>query len=166
MIYSLIYNNNIFYTILYIIQYQAGVPRHMWISGGALRPYYEDVQHIVSLKDTIPEFRGYKIVDTDNLSFDHCPIIDCGVTDDNKVLSLAMKLVKDISEGEIVYLHCWGGHGRTGTVVCIMLHLLYGVSNSITISKNTTTTATTVTILFYLLLHYYYNYYHYHHYYS
>ena len=27
-----------------------------------------------------------------------------------------------------MYLHCWGGHGRTGTVVCIMLHLMYGLS--------------------------------------
>ena len=27
-----------------------------------------------------------------------------------------------------MYLHCWGGHGRTGTLVCIMLHLMYGLS--------------------------------------
>ena len=24
-----------------------------------------------------------------------------------------------------MYLHCWGGHGRTGTIVCLMLHLMY-----------------------------------------
>jgi len=81
----------------------------------------------VSQKDTIPELDGCKIVDISKLSFDHCPIIDCGVTDDSKVLALAQKLTKDISEGEVIYLHCWGGHGRTGTVVCIMLYLLYGV---------------------------------------
>jgi protein-tyrosine phosphatase len=44
------------------------------------------------------------------------------------VLELAKLLVKSISENEIIYLHCWGGHGRTGTLVCIMLHLMYGVS--------------------------------------
>ena len=22
-------------------------------------------------------------------------------------------------------MHCWGGHGRTGVIVCIMLHLMY-----------------------------------------
>ena len=27
----------------------------------------------------------------------------------------------------VVYLHCWGGHGRAGTVVCLLLHLLYGL---------------------------------------
>jgi len=26
-----------------------------------------------------------------------------------------------------MYLHCWGGHGRTGTLVSIMLHLMYGL---------------------------------------
>jgi protein tyrosine phosphatase len=46
----------------------------------------------------------------------------------SKVVALAQKLVRDIAEGQVIYLHCWGGHGRTGTVVCIMLHLLYGVS--------------------------------------
>ena len=27
--------------------------------------------------------------------------------------------------GSRLYVHCWGGHGRTGTVVCILLHLIY-----------------------------------------
>lgn len=108
-------------------QYQAGVNREIWQAGGALRPYFEDVEAIVSQKDSIPELHGHPIVSADRLSFDHCPIIDCGVTDDSKVLALAQKLTQDISEGEVIYLHCWGGHGRTGTVVCIMLYLLYGV---------------------------------------
>lgn len=116
---------------LYEIQYQAGVPRHIWLAGSALRPYFEDVREIVAQKDEIRELRSHKIVTPDKLSFDHCPIVDCGVTDDSKVLALAQKLVKDISEGEVIYLHCWGGHGRTGTVVCIMLYLLYGVSHVI-----------------------------------
>ena len=109
-------------------QYQSGVPGHVWRAGGALRPYFEDVQEIVKHKHSISIFEGMRIVDKQDLTFDHCPIIDCGVTDDSKVLSLAQKLVQDISEGEVIYLHCWGGHGRTGTVVCIMLYLLYGVS--------------------------------------
>lgn len=100
----------------------------MWREGLALRPYFEDVQHIVANKGLIPALRDHKIVDYENLSFEHCPIIDCGITDDSKVLELARKLVNDISVGEVIYLHCWGGHGRTGTVVSIMLHIMYGVS--------------------------------------
>ena len=30
--------------------------------------------------------------------------------------------------GSRLYVHCWGGHGRTGTVVCILLHLIYNLS--------------------------------------
>ena len=34
------------------------------------------------------------------------------------------------SQGETIYLHCWGGHGRTGTAICIMLHMMYGMKSS------------------------------------
>jgi hypothetical protein len=109
-------------------EYRPGVPEGMWREGLALRPYYEDVQHIVANKSLIPVLREYNIVDYENLSFEHCPIVDCGITDDSKVLDLARKLVQDISMGELIYLHCWGGHGRTGTVVSIMLHIMYGLN--------------------------------------
>lgn len=65
-----------------------------------------------------------------DLSFVHFPIRDCGITDDGRVLELARLLVKAIAEGECIYLHCWGGHGRTGTLVCIMLHLMYGMDET------------------------------------
>jgi protein-tyrosine phosphatase len=61
------------------------------------------------------------------VTFVHFPIKDCGVTDDNGVLQLCIDLVKAISEGEVLYVHCWGGHGRTGTIISIMLHLMYGL---------------------------------------
>lgn len=44
-----------------------------------------------------------------------------------QVLQLAAQLAARIARGEVLYLHCWGGHGRTGTVVSIMLHLMYGL---------------------------------------
>jgi len=69
------------------------------------------------------------IVNINQLSFIHFPIEDCNIVEDNYVLQLAQQLVYDIANGDICYLHCWGGHGRTGTVACLMLHLMYGVSN-------------------------------------
>ena len=37
----------------------------------------------------------------------------------------AMQLAHRIrTTDEIIYLHCWGGHGRAGTVVCLLLHFL------------------------------------------
>lgn len=99
----------------------------MWRNGTALRPYFEDVQLVVQLKDSIPELAGFSVVEFDKLSFVHFPIKDCGITDDARVLELARNLVKAIADGEKLYLHCWGGHGRTGTIVCIMLYLMYQV---------------------------------------
>lgn len=99
----------------------------MWRSGNALRPYFDDVKRIVANRASNPDLSGFDIVDEERLSFVHFPIRDCDVADDGRVLELAKSLVQAISEGEVLYVHCWGGHGRTGTVVCIMLHLMYGV---------------------------------------
>ena len=99
----------------------------MWRSGRALRPYFEDVILLVRNKHMFSVLNGPHIVTEDRLSFDHFPIKDCSVTDDARVLNLARHLVSALARNEIIYLHCWGGHGRTGTVVCLMLHLMYGV---------------------------------------
>lgn len=45
-----------------------------------------------------------------------------------QVLQLAARLAARVARGEVLYLHCWGGHGRTGTVVSIMLNLMYDLS--------------------------------------
>jgi len=41
-------------------------------------------------------------------------------------------LVKDINDrikkGECVYIHCWGGRGRAGTVGAATLSAMYGLS--------------------------------------
>ena len=58
------------------------------------------------------------------------PIVDCSVTDDTKIVTLCRDLVSRLASGEVIYLHCWGGHGRTGTAVCIMIHMMYGISSS------------------------------------
>lgn len=106
-----------------------GVTEAMWRSGQALRPYFDDVRSIVKKKHLIPCLTGYDVVSEQRLCFTHFPIRDCSVTDDDRVLELARSLVRSIAEGHVLYLHCWGGHGRTGTLVCIMLHLMYGMSD-------------------------------------
>jgi hypothetical protein len=81
----------------------------MWRRGDALRPYFDDVQRIVANKEQFVDYLGdHPIVSSERLSFVHFPIRDCSVTDDDLVLDLARTLVKSISEGEVLYLHCWG----------------------------------------------------------
>eukprot|EP00903_Cladosiphon_okamuranus_P014155 g13154.t1 len=113
-------------------EYRAdGVTEEMWRSGEALRPYFHDV---LQLLGKLRELRKADplsvpaICAPEDTDFVHFPIVDCNVADDTKVLQLAANLAARLARGEVMYLHCWGGHGRTGTVVCIMLHLMYGLS--------------------------------------
>jgi len=41
---------------------------------------------------------------------------------------LFMLCLFSTNQGEKIYLHCWGGHGRTGTVAAVLLGLLYDIS--------------------------------------
>ncbi|GBG28478.1 Hypothetical Protein FCC1311_047012 [Hondaea fermentalgiana] len=65
----------------------------------------------------------------DGLRLFKLPIVDLQCTSDANVLALAVDLVQLIASGghEVVYMHCWGGHGRTGTLVAVMLSLYYGI---------------------------------------
>lgn len=103
-------------------EYQHGVPESLWRSGVALRPYIEDAMDICARERT-----SGRIVPPEHLKFLHTGIVDCGVTTDATVLELALDICWRLVAGEVIYLHCWGGHGRTGTVVAVTLGLLYGV---------------------------------------
>jgi hypothetical protein len=59
--------------------------------------------------------------------FDNIKIPDMGTIDDKTILEISQKIVDRIRSGKIVYLHCSGGHGRTGTIACIVMYILYGL---------------------------------------
>jgi protein-tyrosine phosphatase len=56
------------------------------------------------------------------------PIKDMYISTDNKISLLCDNIVKRLRSGEKVYIHCTGGHGRTGTVAAIVLYKLYKLS--------------------------------------
>lgn len=61
------------------------------------------------------------------IDFLHLPIIDGNVTTDSALNRLAVDVMERVLRGEKLYIHCWGGHGRTGTLVAVMLGRLYGL---------------------------------------
>lgn len=61
------------------------------------------------------------------IDFLHLPIIDGNVTTDSAMNRLAEDCMERILRGERLYIHCWGGHGRTGTLVAVLLGRLYGL---------------------------------------
>jgi len=106
-------------------EYDPDTSEEAWRNNYGLRPYFKDVEKMIQNKEQYP-----KLTTTiENATFVHEKIRDCDITDDTTTLRLAKKLVKAIYEGEVIYLHCWGGHGRTGIIVCIMLHLMFKLTS-------------------------------------
>jgi hypothetical protein len=57
--------------------------------------------------------------------FIHKKIKDMNVGGDMDLLEVCDEVVRRIKNGEHVYLHCAGGHGRTGGYAAIILHKLF-----------------------------------------
>ena len=64
------------------------------------------------------------------VDFVHLPIVDGSVTSDAVLDRFVDDLIRRVRAGKRLYIHCWGGHGRTGTVVAIMLGRMYDVTTS------------------------------------
>ncbi|KAJ9529462.1 hypothetical protein QJQ45_013819 [Haematococcus lacustris] len=63
-----------------------------------------------------------------SLEFLHYPIEDLGVPSIDSLQPFIEQLVKRIHAGEKLYVHCWGGRGRAGTVGACLLCAAYGIS--------------------------------------
>jgi len=55
------------------------------------------------------------------------PIQDQHVADDQNLLPVLLKLLQCLRQPQppLIYVHCWGGHGRTGTIISLLLGALY-----------------------------------------
>jgi len=53
---------------------------------------------------------------------------DGGVAPDLKLLALSERCVQLMSQGHCLYVHCYGGHGRAGTLCAVLLGLMYNIS--------------------------------------
>eukprot|EP00798_Chlamydomonas_sp_ICE-L_P017835 gene17835-24219_t len=92
-----------------------------WRSQQGLRPYIRDAQKLLSKAH---ETRNPRIRQT-KIDFLHLPVIDGSVTTDSAMNRLAEDCIARVYNGENLYIHCWGGHGRTGTLVSVMLGRMY-----------------------------------------
>lgn len=99
------------------------VTESSWRSGRGLRPYIKDAQRILSHAHALGNAR----IIQPKIDFLHLSIIDGSVTSDEAMTRLRDDCCARILRGEVLYIHCWGGHGRTGTLVCLILSMLYGM---------------------------------------
>ncbi|KAL9643148.1 hypothetical protein ABK040_001637 [Willaertia magna] len=63
-----------------------------------------------------------------NLNYVTFPIRDKNIEDDKKVMEIINLLIQLVQSGEVLYIHCVGGHGRTGTLASILLGKLFNIS--------------------------------------
>jgi hypothetical protein len=98
-------------------------PEHAWRAQHGLRPYIKDAQKILSKAHET----GNPKITQQKIDFLHLPIIDGNVTTDSAMNRLVEDCMERVLKGEKLYIHCWGGHGRTGTLVAVMLGRLYNL---------------------------------------
>ena len=106
-------------------EHDPNIPEFMWRQGYKLRTYIFDALRVLKAASADPSKRLGLMCNPDKLDFRHVPIVDCSTTNDDVVLELAQDICHRLKRGENIYVHCWGGHGRAGTIVSIVLGLLY-----------------------------------------
>ncbi|PSC76737.1 MAP kinase phosphatase 6 [Micractinium conductrix] len=105
-------------------EFSLHTPESAWRSGQGLRPYIKDAQRLlIAARES-----GSRRILQEKLDFLHLPIIDGSVTSDAALSRLADDCCTRILRGERLYVHCWGGHGRTGTLIAVMLGRMYGLT--------------------------------------
>lgn len=68
---------------------------------------------------------------THRITYMHFPIYDFDAVDSKDMLSLVHDIAERVHRGEVLYIHCAGGHGRTGTVTINVLSALYKLPMSV-----------------------------------
>lgn len=63
-----------------------------------------------------------------SVQFVHCPVEDLGIPSADSLNSLLADLESRLSNGEKLYVHCWGGRGRAGTVGAALLASMYNLT--------------------------------------
>jgi len=65
------------------------------------------------------------------INFLHCPIRDHGYLGDKNMWQFIEELIKILEvDHRNIYIHCYGGHGRTGSVLLHLLQALFGIDKN------------------------------------
>lgn len=105
-----------------------------WKTGKTLRPYIKDAQKMIMAAKQARETgdtagkEDLLNIYQNKLDLLHLPIVDGSIANDKAISDLADDCCQRILNGERLYIHCWGGHGRTGSLVALILSRLYGLS--------------------------------------
>ena len=63
------------------------------------------------------------------VTFTRVQVADRGVISDELALQVAQDIINAIGEGHRILVHCRGGKGRSGVIICLVLGLLYDMNS-------------------------------------
>jgi len=69
--------------------------------------------------------KRYKYEDYNKIKYYNFHIPDLTTLSDKEILKIAHIVINFVNEGKKIFIHCKGGHGRTGALSGILLHKLY-----------------------------------------
>jgi hypothetical protein len=72
--------------------------------------------------------KAYNPIFDKSKNFVHLPIPDMSIAEKSKVKALCENIIQRLQSGERIYLHCSGGHGRSGTIAAIVLCMIYKIN--------------------------------------
>ncbi|EOD30936.1 hypothetical protein EMIHUDRAFT_202973 [Emiliania huxleyi CCMP1516] len=81
-------------------------------------------------RDAVPYHHGVLKLNS-AAKFVELPIKDQQTTDDARVSALVLSILSRVGDGEVFYIHCRGGHGRTGTVCSILLGAIHSLAGQV-----------------------------------
>lgn len=82
------------------------------------------VRHFIDLTEE-GELRPYSQLLPAEVTYKRFPIHDCSVPNSLDVVEHILRYIKNVSKRDdgYVYIHCWGGVGRTGTIIACYMEL-------------------------------------------
>ena len=92
---------------------------------------HNGVTHIIDLTtpaDACPAYAQLLALHAPNMVRHEFPIRDMGVPSPACMLAILDTMSAIVARGATVYVHCWGGKGRTGTVIALALMRLHDFS--------------------------------------
>lgn len=83
--------------------------------------YHFGIRHFIDLTEE-GELRPYNHLLPSDTTYTRFPIVDCGVPKSVESVQRLLLRIEELKKMEgYVYVHCWGGVGRTGTIVACYL---------------------------------------------
>lgn len=103
-------------------------PSQLPISAGAAQTtlawlHAYDVRVVINVTtpaDAVPELDAY-VAQHAGMTMEHYPIRDMSVPSRSLMLAILDRISAAVAAGQRVFVHCWGGLGRTGTVIACWL---------------------------------------------